>query len=141
MIIPTAGDVLIDGEKLDPKRQNISFMPQNYGLFPWQTVEENILLPFRIKHISPNRQRIDETMTDLHIDGLGKRYPHEISGGQQQRVALARAFLAELIIMYKKNTNMAIKNITENCTLPNMFFKDILSLNLYINCPFARYCA
>ena len=31
---------------------------------------------------------------------------------------------------------MAIKNITENCTLPNRFFKDILSLNLYINCPF-----
>ena len=43
------GRVLINGEEVNPKAQTIGFMPQNYGLLPWKTVRENILLGCRMK--------------------------------------------------------------------------------------------
>ena len=92
LLQPTSGEVLINGEAVDPRRQNISFMPQNYGLFPWQTIEENILLPLRIKKIPVDKKHLESLMRTLHLEGLNGRYPSELSGGQQQRVALARAF-------------------------------------------------
>ena len=43
------GQVSLDGQPICPTRQKIGFIPQNYGLFPWKTVEENIGLGLRIK--------------------------------------------------------------------------------------------
>ncbi|MBP2646189.1 MAG: btuD 2 [Firmicutes bacterium] len=91
------GTVMIDGHSVAPIRQRIGFIPQNYGLLPWRTVQENILLAARIKQGKQNldmaafRKLVDE----LGLAGLEKRFPGELSGGQQQRVALARAFLLQ----------------------------------------------
>ena len=98
LVQPTSGCVTIAGEKADPKKSCIGFMPQNYGLLPWQTVRENIVLGCRIRHTWHKGRAEDEArllhfMEALHIRGLADRYPHELSGGQQQRVSLARAFL------------------------------------------------
>ncbi len=91
------GVVRLEGQPVDPRRQTIGFMPQNYGLLPWKTVDENICLGLKIKN---NAARIDknvlqELMGQLGIEGLGHRYPGELSGGQQQRVALARVFILQ----------------------------------------------
>ena len=100
LVQPTSGCVTIAGEKADPKKSCIGFMPQNYGLLPWQTVRENIVLGCRIRHTWHKGRAEDEArllhfMEALHIRGLADRYPHELSGGQQQRVSLARAFLLQ----------------------------------------------
>lgn len=115
------GEVLINGERPDPKHQSIGLVPQNYGLLPWKRVKENIFLPQRIKHrqrqraaaISPcgktafndtygeNETYAQEIINILDLGDLLERYPHELSGGQQQRVALARSFIQkpDLLLM------------------------------------------
>lgn len=95
ILSPSEGEILLDGEKISPKRQCIGFMPQSYGLLPWRTVEENIYLGQRIrgKREEHSKTTAEEMMQKLGIAELGHRFPRELSGGQQQRVALARVFL------------------------------------------------
>lgn len=100
---PAKGDIFLNGEKISPKKQKIGFVPQNYGLLPWKSVEENILIGVRIKD-SLNGDvlsKMNELMENLGILEFRHRFPKEISGGQQQRVSLARAFLlnADALLM------------------------------------------
>jgi iron(III) transport system ATP-binding protein len=67
-------------------KRNVGLVFQDYALFPFQTVRENI--GFGVKH---NRARVDELLQLIHMTHLADRLPYQLSGGQQQRVALARA--------------------------------------------------
>ena len=103
LLKPSEGHVLIDGQAVDPKKQNISFVFQEASNLPWLTVWDNIATGLRIKKIP--RAKIREVVEDI-IDVVGLRsfanyYPHQISGGMKQRVAIARAFAtdADLILM------------------------------------------
>ena len=93
------GTIFLNGQKPSPKEQTIGYIPQNYGLLPWLSVEDNILLGLRIK----KKQAIlsTELVELLGLAPLLKRYPNTLSGGQQQRVSLARAFSlnADLLLM------------------------------------------
>lgn len=86
------GAVFLGGEPLDPKRHQVALVPQSYGLLPWKTIKENILLPLQLgkRALSPNER--NEVISSLGLCELLSRYPHELSGGQCQRAALARAF-------------------------------------------------
>ncbi|MCL2026679.1 MAG: ATP-binding cassette domain-containing protein, partial [Leptospirales bacterium] len=87
-----SGTVLIDGSPVDPKKQRIGLVLQNYGLFPWKTVLKNCLLGVKIKDNVNSLGEYGNFITkELGIDQLLDRYPSEISGGQKQRVAIARA--------------------------------------------------
>ena len=94
------GLVQINGANPSPKKQTIGFIPQNYGLLPWLTVKENILLGLKIK--KEVKQGLPQNLVDnLGLSNLLNRYPNNLSGGQQQRVSLARAFAlkADLLLM------------------------------------------
>lgn len=82
--------VLFDSSKginISPQQRNISFMFQDYALFPNMTVEENIL------YAQPKKNREDalELLSIFGLSEFNKRKPNGLSGGQKQRVALARA--------------------------------------------------
>jgi ABC-type nitrate/sulfonate/bicarbonate transport system ATPase subunit len=65
---------------------------QQDGLFPWQTVSENIALGLR--HLTSERERdqqIRELLELIRLEGFEQHYPHQLSGGMRQRVELARA--------------------------------------------------
>lgn len=90
------GEVLLDSKNLSPHLHKIGLIPQNFGLLPWKTVEENCLLSFKIKREkidSDVLKKMDTLMKNLNIYQLKKRYPSELSGGQKQRVAIVRSFL------------------------------------------------
>ncbi|WP_297712968.1 ABC transporter ATP-binding protein [Clostridium sp.] len=90
------GEVLLNSKGLSPHIHKIGYIPQNFGLLPWKTVEENCLLSFKIKKEKINDyilKKMDILMKKLNIDHLKKRYPSELSGGQKQRVAIVRSFL------------------------------------------------
>ncbi|WP_195515776.1 ABC transporter ATP-binding protein [Paraclostridium bifermentans] len=90
------GEVLLDSKGLSPHIHKIGLIPQNFGLLPWKTVEENCLLSFKIKKEKINDDiliKMDTLMKKLNIYHLKKRYPSELSGGQKQRVAIVRSFL------------------------------------------------
>ncbi len=89
------GKVLIDGERVNPRKHRIGFIPQNYGLVKWKTVEENIFLSAKIKDGKKNidREFYKKILRELGIEDLMERYPGQLSGGQMQRVSIARALL------------------------------------------------
>ena len=90
-----SGSALIDEKPVNPHEQVIGFMPQSYGLMPWKTVRDNIMMAVKIKKrmSSVKREDVDALVQKLGIENLLSLYPAELSGGQQQRVALARVFL------------------------------------------------
>lgn len=92
------GKVLFDSKRginLPSRKRRIGFLFQNYALFPNMTVEENICFGLRGLSTAEQAGKVEEMISLLHLQGLGKRYPSQLSGGQQQRVALARALVIE----------------------------------------------
>lgn len=94
------GHILFDGEDmtdLPVQQRNIGFVFQNYALFRHMTVAENIAFGLDVmkRRNRPSRAdrtaRVNELLSLVRLDDLGKRYPAQLSGGQRQRVALARA--------------------------------------------------
>lgn len=92
------GEVLLNGEELNPHIHRIGLIPQNFGLLPWKTVEENCLLPLKIRKEAINKdiiEKMNSIMKKLNIESLKNRYPKELSGGQRQRVSIVRSFLMQ----------------------------------------------
>ena len=101
LIVPTKGDIFIDGEDIkeidDIKlRRSMGYVIQQTGLFPHMTVRENITIIPKILKVDENKINKDslEMMSMIGLDdSLLDRYPSELSGGQQQRIGIARAFI------------------------------------------------
>ncbi len=93
---PSAGRVLINGADvtgMPPYRRNIGMVFQNYALFPFMTVAQNVAFPLQTRKLpkADIRQRVARSLAMVRLSELAGRLPRQLSGGQQQRVALARA--------------------------------------------------
>ncbi|PXV96055.1 sulfate transport system ATP-binding protein [Lachnotalea glycerini] len=93
---PNAGDIIIDGKRVNdiaPAERGIGFVFQNYALFRYMTVYENLAFGLKIKKLPKKqiKERVIELIELTGLKGLEKRYPNQLSGGQRQRVAFARA--------------------------------------------------
>ena len=94
--VPDSGDILINGERvnhLPGSKRGIGFVFQNYALFRYMTVAQNIAFGLEVQKKSRKeiQNRVDELLELISMQDLGKRYPHQLSGGQKQRTAFARA--------------------------------------------------
>ena len=97
---PDSGEVVIDGQiatGLPPQRRNVGFVFQHYAAFKHMTVRDNVGFGLRIRKRpkAEIRQRVDELLHLVQLDGFADRYPAQLSGGQRQRMALARALAVE----------------------------------------------
>jgi sulfate transport system ATP-binding protein len=100
LIQPEKGKVWLherDVTQLATQERNVGFVFQNYALFQYMTVAENIEFGMRVRKIEKSacEKRRDELLELVGLVGLGGRMPSQLSGGQQQRVALARALALE----------------------------------------------
>jgi NitT/TauT family transport system ATP-binding protein len=68
---------------------------QEYALFPWLTVEQNIEFGLRERRVrkTERRARVHRLIASVGLTGFEKRYPQELSGGMRQRVALGRVLV------------------------------------------------
>jgi sulfate transport system ATP-binding protein len=93
---PDSGEILLTGHEsstLNPRDRNVGFVFQHYALFKHMTVRENIAFGLRVRKSKEGeiRERVDELLGLVQMQGYGLRYPSQLSGGQRQRVAVARA--------------------------------------------------
>jgi sulfate transport system ATP-binding protein len=91
-----SGDIYIDGRLVNDFPSNereIGFVFQNYALFPYFTVYDNIAYGLRVQKKSKVfiKERVEELLELIGLPDVAKRYPTQLSGGQKQRVAFARA--------------------------------------------------
>jgi len=103
---PDYGSVKFGEEEIilkPPHLREIGMVFQNYALFPHMNVEDNIGYPQKLRGVSKSETKhsVDEALSIVKLDGLGKRRVGELSGGQKQRVALARAivFKPKILLM------------------------------------------
>ena len=93
---PDFGDIRINGIRVNDlpgNKRGIGFVFQNYALFRYMTVADNIGFGLEVQKKSKAeiKTRVEELLELISMEDLGKRYPHQLSGGQRQRVAFARA--------------------------------------------------
>jgi len=97
---PTAGEIRIAGKRvneLSPQQRNVAMVFQDYALYPFMTVRDNLEFPLKMRRLdATERQRRVATTADLlGIGALLDRLPKQLSGGQRQRVAMGRALVRE----------------------------------------------
>jgi len=88
---PSSGTVKFKGQPLTRPHREIALVLQDYGLFPWKTVHENVILGLKIRKDPIDKGAVEELLSELDIRNKTNVYPQQLSGGQKQRVALARA--------------------------------------------------
>ncbi|MEM6426199.1 MAG: ABC transporter ATP-binding protein [Cyanobacteria bacterium P01_D01_bin.128] len=94
---PTTGEVLFHGHPLRGITPKIGMVFQENNLFPWLTVEQNIVFGFKAKGKSAPvyQQRVKDVIETVGLSHAKDRYPHQLSGGMKQRVAIARAMAVD----------------------------------------------
>jgi sulfate transport system ATP-binding protein len=97
---PDGGDVLFSKEpvtRLPPQQREVGFVFQHYAAFKHMTVRDNIAFGLKIRKRAKDevRERVDELLALVHLQGFAERYPSQLSGGQRQRMALARALAVQ----------------------------------------------
>src|SRR6478609_9737190 len=96
---PTAGEVWLNGQRIDPLppyQRNVNTVFQSYALFPHLTVQGNV--EFGLRHNKKGSDdiiRVRDVLQQVRLEAKASRRPSELSGGERQRVALARAIVLQ----------------------------------------------
>jgi NitT/TauT family transport system ATP-binding protein len=98
---PTRGSIVADGAPVTGPGPERGMVFQEYALFPWMTVEQNVGFGLEIKGMAKPTiaARVAELLKLLSLEDFGKRYPKDLSGGMRQRVAIARVLALDSPIL------------------------------------------
>jgi putative ABC transport system ATP-binding protein len=110
ILTPTGGEVVVDGERVDPRRpdrlpairrRSIGFVFQQFNLFPALTARENVEYALNIKGRRGReaRRAAEQALAEVGLEDRRDFLPRDLSGGQKQRVAIARALAGEPSIL------------------------------------------
>ncbi len=94
---PTSGEVRVDGVRVTGPGPDRGMVFQNYTLYPWKTVAQNVEFGLKLQGRSPQerRQRVAYYLDVVGLTKFAQSLPKELSGGMKQRVAIARALAAQ----------------------------------------------
>ncbi|BAS55709.1 MULTISPECIES: ABC transporter ATP-binding protein [Leptolyngbya] len=98
---PSSGSVLVDGHKVTGPGSDRGMVFQNYTLYPWLTVSQNIAFGLNLRKMpkAEQRDRINYYLDVVGLTQFAKSYPKQLSGGMKQRVAIARALANEPAVL------------------------------------------
>lgn len=103
LLQPQEGQVLFNNRPLRAAEPGIRIILQDYGLFPWKSVFDNVALPLSLAGVAvqTRRERVQDMLARLGLASFATAYPTQLSGGQRQRVAIARAMITgpEVLLM------------------------------------------
>jgi len=126
----------IDTEKLDVASKNISYVSQEFSLYPHMTIYENIAFPLSCIGVDENetKMRVIEISKKLGVEELLNRLPKELSIGQKQRVALARSLIkrSDIYLFDEPFSNIDIKKSEELKKLLKQTLKELDATVLFV---------
>jgi NitT/TauT family transport system ATP-binding protein len=113
---PTSGQVLIDGTAIERPNPKLGMIFQDYSLYPWRTVNENIAFGLELRGVGKvERDKIGDGYLELAgLAGFGNSYPYELSGGMRQRVAVVRALAVDPVVLLMDEPFGALDAQTRN---------------------------
>jgi NitT/TauT family transport system ATP-binding protein len=113
---PTTGKVLIDETIIDRPNPKLGMIFQDYSLYPWRTVNENIVFGLELHGIAKEqRDEVAQKYLELAgLSGFGNSYPYELSGGMRQRVAVVRALAVDPTVLLMDEPFGALDAQTRN---------------------------
>jgi len=119
------GQIILDGEEMHGSSPKIGFVFQEYSLFPWRTVIDNIVFGLEMNGVGrEERYRTAERYLELvGLKQFRNSYPSELSGGMRQRVAVARALALEPVLLLMDEPFGALDAQTRN-----MLQKELLEI-------------
>jgi NitT/TauT family transport system ATP-binding protein len=120
-----SGSIILDGEEIRGPNPKVGFVFQEYSLFPWRNVIDNIAFGLEMNGIpKEERYRIAEQYLDLvNLSQFKSSYPSELSGGMRQRIAVARALALEPVLLLMDEPFGALDAQTRN-----MLQKELLEI-------------
>lgn len=125
LVLPDEGEVFVNGINVNrlsniemvEYRKSVGMLFQNYALFDFMTVEENISFPLiNAKRFSDEeiRERVDSILARVDLPTIHKNYPRELSGGMKKRVTFARAVVNKPPIIYYDDPTMGLDPVTSS---------------------------
>ena len=111
----SSGTIRIDGKSIEQANHDSAFVFQNYALFPWMTVLENVVFGLKLKGTGTRKQnerQARELLGFLNLNAYADSYITQLSGGMKQRVAIARALLVQPQILYMDEPFGALDTFT-----------------------------
>jgi NitT/TauT family transport system ATP-binding protein len=119
-----SGEIRIKGKTLNKIRENTGVILQDYGLFPWKTVHDNLALGLKIRDFKKEKieQMVENTLFRLGIENYASNYPTKLSGGQKQRVAVGRSLILQPDLMLMDEPFSALDALTRE-EMQNLILK------------------
>ena len=113
---PTAGTMLVNGVRPEEARlkRHYGYIFQAPALYPWRTIERNVMLPLEIMGFSPDerRARAARYLKLVNLGGFERKFPWQLSGGMQQRASIARTFAIEPEVLLMDEPFSALDELT-----------------------------
>ncbi|MBS1186916.1 MAG: ssuB 1 [Burkholderiaceae bacterium] len=113
---PSSGSIEIDGVAVrKPNPRHVTLF-QEYGLFPWRTVLDNVLFGLEAQKIARDEalRRAHAILATVGLTDSARRFPRQLSGGMKQRVALARALVVEPDVLFMDEPFAALDTFTRH---------------------------
>jgi NitT/TauT family transport system ATP-binding protein len=122
---PTSGNIFINGEQLAEPWSRVGFVFQEYALFPWRTVSENVEFGLELKNIPKEERRrmALDYIREFGMGGFEDTYPRDLSGGMKQRVAIARTLITNPSIILMDEPFGSLDSQTRNSL--QQFLQDV----------------
>ena len=115
---PTAGTILVNGVTPGEARRqrHYGYIFQAPALYPWRTIERNVMLPLEIMGFDgeERRRRVERYLKLVNLSGFERKFPWQLSGGMQQRASIARALSFDPALLLMDEPFGALDEITRD---------------------------